>query len=403
MSALLTVRYAIDTADFSRRDGRAPHDVEYDDLRANGVEHARRAGHPEGRARRGRGGQAPLRFWPAGLALVGRIVRARARGRPIFLSHLVTTRCNGHCAVCLWRDQTRGEMPADTIDWLYRQAASAGIAQVVIWGGEPFLRDDLPALLRSAKRAGLVVHLITNGWFAQERWPEVRGLIETLIVSLDDVGDAHDRQRGLPGLYDRLERFVAELRCDHLRPRLLVNTVLSRLNEGALPRVAAVARRWGAGLYFCPMQTGYLLSGGFDPAKESLALAPQQLQLAALETLRLKADGYPILSSRRYLQLLARDPALTGYRCRMPRAMLTVEPDGAVRDCLRIDDPLLNVGDLMNAARPLTDLFITPRYRAMVAGAAGCTQCNNPDVIETSWLWDLRPSMTAHVLRLLSS
>ena len=32
--------------------------------------------------------------------------------------------------------------------------------------------------------------------------------------------------------------------------------------------------------------------------------------------------------------------------------------------------------------------------------AASCTKCNNPDVIELSWLWDLRPVMLGKVAEL---
>ncbi|MHB9148852.1 MAG: hypothetical protein ACYC33_02015 [Thermoleophilia bacterium] len=66
--------------------------------------------------------------------------------------------------------------------------------------------------------------------------------MDALILSLDDAGQAHDRLRSLPGLYDRLEELVAELRRDPDRPRLLVNTVLSQANKGALRRVALIHR-----------------------------------------------------------------------------------------------------------------------------------------------------------------
>ncbi len=154
-------------------------------------------------------------------------------------------------------------MDTETVRWLYREAGRAGLAQLVVWGGEPLLRDDLPDLLDEARRAGLLTTLISNGWLLGERWPELRGRVDALILSLDEVGPAHDRLRGLPGLFERLEAFADTLRRDPLRPTLLVNTVLSRENRGALPRVAEVARRWGAGLYVCPMETGEMTSSGF--------------------------------------------------------------------------------------------------------------------------------------------
>ncbi len=332
--------------------------------------------------------------------LVARFARARARRRPHTLSHLVTTRCNGRCPTCLWRGRTDGELDKAGVARLYAEAGRAGFAQLVIWGGEPLLRPDLPELLAAAGRAGLFRSLITNGWLAQERWPELRGEVDALILSLDDAGEAHDRLRGLPGLYARLEEFAAGLDADPLRPALLVNTVLSRENRGALRRVAPVARRWGAGLYFCPMETGEMRSTGFADVHGELALSPDELRSAARLAGSLKDAGYPILATRAYLDLLARDPSLTTYTCRNPYSVMTVEADGAVRDCRRHDVPLARLPELWTRGGSLEDVFGLPRRRRLLTEAAACTACNNPDVIELSWLWDLKPAMLEKLFEL---
>ena len=332
--------------------------------------------------------------------LIVRIVAARARGRPLTLSHLVTGRCNGRCPTCLWRDPQREELDTAAVEWLYDEAGRAGFAELVVWGGEPLLRDDLPALLTRAKASGLSTTLISNGWLIGERWPALRGRVDALILSLDDVGAAHDRLRGLPGLSERLEAFVEALGHDPLRPTLLVNTVLSRLNVGALARVAPVAKRWGAGLYFCPMETGNLTAAGFVARHDDLALSARELRSAAWLAGDLKTSGYPVLNTRLYLDLLVRDPALHGYTCRMPRALLTVEADGAIRDCLRSDHPLAFVPDLLASGDSLSSVFFLARRRELLLQAASCTKCNNPDVIELSWLWDMRPAMVRKVVEL---
>ena len=334
--------------------------------------------------------------------LVIRLARARARGRPHTLSHLVTTRCNGRCQTCLWRDPGLAELDNEAVKWLYGEAGRAGLAQLVVWGGEPLLRQDLPELLLAARRAGLLTTLITNGWFLGERWRELRGRVDALILSLDDVGPAHDALRGLPGLYERLEAFVAAVRADPLRPTLLVNTVLSSLNRGALARVAPVAARWQAGLYFCPMETGLVTSMGVAAPLADLALPAEELRAAAHTAAALKSVGFPILASRPYLQLLARNPGLRDYTCRAPRARLTVGADGSVRDCSHIDRPLADVRELRAAGEPLSRVFALPGYQRMLERSATCTKCNNPDVIELSWLWDLRPAMLRKVAELSS-
>lgn len=341
------------------------------------------------------------------LLLGWRLALARLRGRPLILSHLITRSCNASCNTCLWRadvDETSAsnlvELTTEEIAWLYREAGATGFPQLVIWGGEPLLRPDLPEVLEAACAAGLSVALITNGWLLPNRWAALRGRVQRLILSLDDVGQAHDRLRSLPGLYARLDEFVTGLKTDPLRPRLLINTVLSRLNRGALRRVAPVAKRWQAGLYFCPMETGVMLGAGFSVSKSHLALPPQELKEAAWLARELQAAGYPLLSSRRYLDLLLRDPDLHTYRCRAPYAILTVKADGSIRDCTRRDVTVAKLGDLQEAGASLATLLRQPQYRAMRARANSCTACNNPDILETSWAWQLRPFMLRHALHL---
>jgi len=339
--------------------------------------------------------------------MVWRLARARLAGRPLMLSHLITRRCNARCDTCLWRvdaDETSPasmvELSTDEVAWLYREAGVAGFPQLVVWGGEPLLRPDLPELLDVACAAGLSVALITNGWLLPSLWQAVRGRVRTLIVSLDDVGQAHDRLRSLPGLYARLDQFMADVRADPLRPRLLVNTVLSQLNRGALRRVAPVAKRWGAGLYFCPMETGVTLADGFSGSKTSLALPAQELREVARLARELQTAGYPLLATGKYLDLLERDPGLHAYECRAPHATLTVKADGSVRDCMRRDVTVASVVDLRRAGGSLATLTGEPGYRAMLARARSCTACNNPDILETSWAWQLRPFMLRRALSL---
>ena len=322
----------------------------------------------------------------------------------------MTAQCNGRCRTCLWRDPGLTELDTQAVRWLYDEAGRAGLGQLVVWGGEPLLRQDLPELLLAARRAGLLTTLITNGWLLGERWRQLRGRVDVLILSLDDVGPAHDALRGLPGLFDRLEGFVAAVRADPLRPTLLVNTVLSRLNRGALARVAPVAARWHAGLYFCPLETGLMRStgGGDALAHDSgaplahLALPAEELRAVAREAAALASAGLPILASRPYLELLARDPELRDYTCRAPRARLTVGADGHLRDRTGSARPLADVRELRAAGEPLSRVFGLPAYRRMLERSSSCTKCNNPDVIELSWLWDFHPAMLRKVAQLTS-
>ena len=101
--------------------------------------------------------------------------------------------------------------------------------------------------------------------------------------------------------------------------------------------------------------------------------------------------------------LSVRDPALSDYRCRGPHSLLTVLSDGGVRDCRRRSRSLADVTRLRAEGRPLGSVFDLARRRELLREAETCTVCNNPDVIELSWLWELRPAMLRKVLELATT
>ena len=154
---------------------------------------------------------SPAKPIPRGMddaRVLGRMLRSRLTDRPLFLSHLVTARCNGHCAQCLWRfggpedkQAADAELTTEEISWLYRRAAEAGMCHLVLWGGEPLLRRDIAEICGAASSAGLAVTLMTNGWLLPDLWPRLRGLVRTLMLSLDDVGSEFDRMCGCPAFF----------------------------------------------------------------------------------------------------------------------------------------------------------------------------------------------------------
>jgi hypothetical protein len=58
------------------------------------------------------------------------------------------------------------------------------------------------------------------------------------------------------------------------------------------------------------------------------------------------------------------------------------------------------VDELRVSGRGLAGALALPRRRELLAEADACTACNNPDIIEMSWLWDLRPAMLKKALEL---
>ncbi len=73
-----------------------------------------------------------------------------------------TMRCNYNCVGCYSRGRpTENEFSREELDTLFTQAEEMGVPTIVLTGGEPLLREDIPNLIRDHKKLFFI--LITNG------------------------------------------------------------------------------------------------------------------------------------------------------------------------------------------------------------------------------------------------
>lgn len=112
-------------------------------------------------------------------------------------------RCNARCLYCSAQHARRHGPPADapleTVLGALHRLRAAGAGTVVLLGGEPTLRDDLPAIVREALRCGLEVGVATNGQVLPSHMRDA--LLEagriSINVSLDSASAAeNDAVRG---------------------------------------------------------------------------------------------------------------------------------------------------------------------------------------------------------------
>jgi len=110
--------------------------------------------------------------------------------------------CNLACDYCCVRSSPQADrraLGADQVRRLVREGAAAGVSEVFLTGGEPFLLPDLGDLV-AASAAVLPTTLLTNGMlFRGRRLETLRGFPRQvrLQISLDSATpDLHDRHRG---------------------------------------------------------------------------------------------------------------------------------------------------------------------------------------------------------------
>ena len=109
---------------------------------------------------------------------------------PVYVQFYVTARCNLTCEQCniIYANADVREV---TIDEIYRIAdnfAEMGVAIVLLTGGEPFARNDLPQIIKAFESRGVHVRMQTNGFASEERIAEaVEAGGRDISISLDSL------------------------------------------------------------------------------------------------------------------------------------------------------------------------------------------------------------------------
>jgi MoaA/NifB/PqqE/SkfB family radical SAM enzyme len=150
--------------------------------------------------------------------------------QPRLLTYIVTFRCNARCVMCdSWKKEGEGDLTLDQIERIFGQLPK--LHAVRLTGGEPFVRRDFAEIAALTARLldPLVLHVTTNGFltdrivsFCEKR---ERGRPLSLLVSVDGVGDKHDRVRGRRDAWERTMATIRALapRQAELGMRLAVN------------------------------------------------------------------------------------------------------------------------------------------------------------------------------------
>ncbi len=159
----------------------------------------------------------------------------------------VTYECDARCVMCnIWKSPPTEQVAAETFARL-----PASLKTVNLSGGEPFLRDDLPEIVRHVKAASPDSKIIisTNSLRPKRIAPMVREMIKCdpgigLGISLDGIGKMHDSMRGVKGAFDRAMETLDLCKKEGVKNIRLAFTATSR-NISHLERVLALSREQG--------------------------------------------------------------------------------------------------------------------------------------------------------------
>jgi radical SAM protein with 4Fe4S-binding SPASM domain len=176
----------------------------------------------------------------------GRFQGAFASGEPVpnvlaapLRVHLeVTQRCELRCRHCSQdsRDAVSDELNLDEIKKLLDEMAEMGVMEVVLGGGDPFLRDDLYSIIAHARQKGICVSISTTAIFlSRVLAKKIAELgVKSFRISFDGSTEkSYDYFRG-KGTYRRAVRGIKTLRELFEKTPITLHTVLMKPNLSEL-------------------------------------------------------------------------------------------------------------------------------------------------------------------------
>ena len=253
---------------------------------------------------------------------------------PRVLHWWVTNACPRRCVYCFANPDHSGTtenglIPRERLNALFKEAASLGAEQLLVAGGEPFLRPDLPEVLGDAIAAGLAPAITTKFPITADCAKRLRRAgLGHLCLSVDSLRpDTNRRLIGSASVGPQFEMTVAALK--HAGIAFSLEFVATSLNHLELEEVCEVAAALGARvLLVVPFEPVMHLIG---PYSNNEMMVPPDADLPG-RIAKLNAQ-YQTISVEAFEDIESKAEA---PNCDIGKTKLFFDPFGRVHRCYKL-------------------------------------------------------------------
>jgi MoaA/NifB/PqqE/SkfB family radical SAM enzyme len=213
----------------------------------------------------------------------------------------------------------------------YEQLLACGFKLVIIVGGEPLLREDLPeAMAVLTGRAYSTV--FTNGLLLAER-PDLLRNANNVFISLDAPDEEHDNLRARKGCFERAVNGIEMLRSRYPGIAPAIMTTVTGANAHRVGDMIRLSREMRLPIGFQPPTYSGLFGFEGRPQGEGEKMAPrQEILTEAFRIIREAARRERIFGSTAFFDHVIHD--VRTYPCQYPYYVLgPVYPNGDVIAC----------------------------------------------------------------------
>lgn len=161
------------------------------------------------------------------------------------VSYELTNKCNLHCLHCLNSsgDEDPAALSTEKIFKLIDDLKKIQVTKMYLTGGEPSLHPDFDAIVTYIKSKNIEIALATNGMNIADKISIIKKTVSNVSISLDGIGESHDKFRSTKGSFDNLIKSISLLRNNGIRVR--ISSMIWRENIDQLEQMILLAKKMG--------------------------------------------------------------------------------------------------------------------------------------------------------------
>lgn len=327
--------------------------------------------------------------------------------RDLKIKHItfeLTNLCNSKCDMChIWaNEENPNTLTTNEIKRIFSDPALMDLEDVLLTGGEMYLRDDIDEIIRIIHRVNPKTRIFasTNGLLAEKilKMAEIsakEGIEVNYGLSLDGVGERHDKRRRMPGNFELIdEKLIPGLKdLDKKYPgkiKLVIGMCMDDYGMESFDKLESYAKQRDIPFlaqmvedfdYYLPEVKRERKVEGSDWEKihftklgiegENRILKKEIYNVDHKKYAKYVKRLIPTVHHFRLLSML--EGRNIKYECSSMRNFFLLRYDGKISPCLRFAD--WEVGDLKKNS--LSDISRTKTYKNSVDAILKCEGCLN--------------------------
>ena len=317
---------------------------------------------------------------------------------PLYVQYYTTARCNLRCEQCnvIYANADRRELQTQEAFQVVDNLAELGTSVILLTGGEPFIRNDLPKIAGRAISKGMHPRIQTNGLASEEALRECASYgVRDISISLDSLHN--QKQDFLNGGFDSSWESAINTISNVSRTLgkhtfAAFGCVFSPYNFKEVTKVIEFATEIGWWVSLVPAHsTSAFEPRSFSTFNKQVAFESSQFDEidAVMAKIReMKKSGYHIYDSDQYiddLQRFVKNEPITwrnrnGGVCDAGSLYFAVLPDGSLAPCCdwRLDeDVFVNSSSFVSEYQQ--GLFKNP-IKKKAEACSGCLYGSYPEI-----------------------